>query len=424
MKKIFLISVIFTLVLQNALLSQTLSSSPLSRYGVGDIYFQGNGRQYSMGNTGIADYTQFQISKINPASLAAIKPNSVIFDFSAFNRISNFNTGSQIQTNNITNFKSLMGGFRVTPWWHTAFGITPYSGVGYKIALSDSVVADDATVDYDITYEGSGGITQLFWSNSVSFLRHFSLGATVNYNFGYLKKNALLQIDDTISTSATNYEDKIYIKGLTYNFGALFQDTIIRNDKNILKYSIGGIYSNKRDLNAIRTSFIVRAISAYDASFTDTISFDTTATAKVSIPQTYGAGVSFTVMDKLTLSGDYVYSKWSETNFFGESSFSDSKYYGIGMEFCINPYSTIYYKTIRYRLGAYQYDSYRVYNNIQQQTQALTLGIGIPVRAIQLNLGFTYGKTGSIDLGLQENFYEFNLSVSMYDVWFIKRKYM
>ena len=116
--------------------------------------------------------------------------------------------------------------------------------------------------------------------------------------------------------------------------------------------------------------------------------------------------------------------KWLGNSVLGENNFADSKFLGLGFEYVTDPFSTTYHKTIRYRLGAYQNNSYKIYNNNQINTQAITFGVGFPIKTVQLNLGFVVGKTGSIDLGLQENFYEFNLSVSLYDLWFVKRKFM
>lgn len=423
MKHTFLIIVIFVFIGHNAL-AQKLSSSPYSRLGMGDILFQGNGRQISLGNTAIADFNSFHISKVNPATFSALKPNSVIFEANFFHRLSDYTNGETSQINNVSNLKQLTGGFRITKWWHTAFGLTPYSGVGYQILDYDSVSVNEFTTNYNVSYSGHGGVNQIFWGNSFTFFNHFSAGVNINYNFGAINKFSETVVSNDDITSITDINDRNLIKKFTYDFGFIFQDTIKKGYKNILKYSIGGVYSNKFELNTLRTLYVSKSLSAYGQSFTDSIFFDTLGSSKIILPQTFGGGVSLTFKDSYTLSADYLIRKWSESTIFDENNFVDSRFMGIGLEYVSSPYSTTYRKTIRYRLGAYQNNSYKTFNDQQISTQAITFGIGLPIKTIQLNLGVVVGQTGSIDLGLKENFYEFNLSVSLYDLWFVKRKFM
>lgn len=423
MKKILVIITVILLVSQN-IIAQNLSSSPYSRFGVGDILFQGNGRQIAMGNTGIADFSSHHISKVNPATYSALKPNNVIFETNFFHRFSEYSNGTDKQINNTSNFKQLVGGFRVTRWWHTAFGLTPYSGIGYQVVAEDSVVSGEFSTAYTTRYYGLGGITQLFWGNSFTILKNFSIGANINYNFGSMNKYSETVISDTLSTSITRIYDRNLFKKFTYDLGVIFQDTIKNGYKNILRYSIGGIYSNKFEINTYRTLYVSRMLNSYGLTYTDSVFFDTVGQSSIVIPQTYGGGISLTFQDKFTVSADYLIRKWKGATILDETNFVDSRFIGVGFEYVASPFSTVYSKTIRYRIGVYQNNSYKLFNDIQLQTQAITFGVGFPIKTVQLNLGFVIGQTGSLDIGLKENFYELNLSVSLYDLWFVKRKFM
>lgn len=425
MKKLVFISILFLSALPFSTIAQKLSSSPFSRYGVGELYHQANGRQIAMGNTGIGDFNSFHISKLNPASISSLKPNNVIFEIGLFDKISEFTNGETSQFNNITSFKHIMVGFRATSWWHTSFGVTPYSGVGYKMRLEDTLSIDDYLTPITNNYEGEGGINQLFWTNSFTFYNHFSLGATINYNFGSIDRISTSVISDSSYTSLTTNSSRNIFRKFNYDLGFVFADTIKKDEySSILKYSIGGVFTNNYSIKSVETKYIARSISMYGRNFTDSVFFDTVATSSIMMPKTIGTGISLTLYDKYTFTGDYVYRNWSEGSVFGETNFVNSNFIGVGAEYVAAPLSTRYYKTIRYRIGAFQNNSYMSYNDNQITTRALTFGVGLPVKSVQVNLGFALGQTGSVDVGLLENFYEFNLNLSLYDIWFIKRKFM
>jgi len=424
MKKI--LSVILVVIFStNFISAQKLSLSPLTYFGIGEINFQGNTSQISMGNTGIGDFTNFHISKVNPASVSALGPNQAVFEFGLFHKISIFDNGSETQLNNLSNFRNIYGGFRIASWWHTSFGISPYSSSGYKIDVNDSVQEGDYISKYNLIYQGTGSINQVFWGNSFTIFKKFSIGANINYNFGsFDREQSISMTSDSNYISITYSKNRNILKKITYDFGFIYADTIRKNQKEVMRFSIGAIYSNKTTINTIETKNTYRNINTLSSTFIDTLYFDTLGNSKIELPQSLGFGISMTFNNKFTFAADYLQKKWAGNEIFGQNNFNNSKFIGLGFEYCESPLSSRYYKTIRYNIGAYQNNSYMSFNNKQVITQGLTAGISFPLRTIMLNLGFTYGRTGSLDLGLKENFYGFNLGVSLYDVWFIKRKFM
>lgn len=423
MKNYWIILILFFTIFSLNAKAQKLSSSPFSRYGIGELFFQGNGQQLAMGQTGIAITSPFHISRINPATLSSIKPNSVIFEFGIFDKISVYQTQELKQTNNVANFKHIAGGFRVNRWWHTAFGVTPLSGLGYKVQIVDTLRTNESSTVTTINYIGDGSINQAFWSNSFTFFKRLSLGFNLNYNFGSIDKNSTTVISETSYQSLTSITTRNLISKFNYNLGLVYSDTLKFN-KNRLKFSLGAIYSTQSSMKTIETLNVFRGTSLYSNTFQDSIFYDTLRNSSIILPQNIGFGISLNFNEKITLAVDYQTSNWSKSSILGETGFLDSRFLGFGLEYCNAPYSTKYFRTIRYRFGYYQNKSYVQVNNKQLQTQAVTFGLGLPFRTIQLNLGFVYGKTGSFEIGLLENFYEINLNVSLYDIWFIKRKFM
>lgn len=430
----FLILILFLSIftVSNA---QKLNTSPMTRYGVGELYFQGNIRQLAMGKTGIGDFSSYNLTNLNPAAVSALKPNNVIFEVGAMQRISLFNNGTQQQWDNFSDIKYIYTGFRLFKWWHTSIGITPYSGAGYNVSSSDTITEGDYTNNFDIDYDGSGSINQLFWTNSFTLFKKISIAAKLNYTFGSFDRQSSITYSytDTITsstydtsaysfTSATIIKDRNIFKNITYDFGFNYHDTIEIKSKPV-RFSIGAIFSNKQTINSYMTKILLRSVMLNNRSYSDSLFYDTVSSSYFNLPQTIGFGFNLS-FPKFTIAGDYVTQQWSKTKIFGTKNFLNSQFIGLGMEYCKDPASTRYLRTIRYRLGAYDYSSYISFNDKQLKSQAITFGFGFPFQSAILNLGFVVGQTGSIDLGLKETFYEINLGVSLYDLWFVKRKFL
>jgi len=269
-------------------------------------------------------------------------------------------------------------------------------------------------------------MNQVFWGNSFTFFNKFSVAANLNYNFGsFDKRQSIIISNDSSYMSASVIKDRNIFRKVNFDFGFVYHDTIKRNNKELLRFSIGGTYSNTTTINTIATKYSSRTTIFLGSTFTDSIFFDTIGTSSIVLPQSIGFGISMTYNDQFTFSADYIIKNWSESTIFGQNNFVDSRFIGIGMEYCESKYSSRFYKTIRYQIGAYQNNSYLTYNGKQLVTQAFTTGIGFLVkRNLMINIGYSYGQRGSLDLGLRENFHEFNIGMTLYDIWFVKRKYM
>lgn len=418
--------ILIVLFAYNLSFSQKLTISPLSRIGIGDMFLQSNVRELAMGGTSIADFNHFQVSMVNPASSASLLSQKIVFSFSTFHRTSFFDYNDSTQINNVSNLSQIMCGFRVTKWYAFNFGLSPYSGIGYTIVQHDTLTSGDYKVPIVEDYEGLGNISQLFWGNSFTFFKKLSLGVKINYNFGYLSNKANLLTEDTNYTSFTSYteiEKRSSFHKLTFEAGLLYNDTIKKSGKNFLRYSVGATYSNSNTFKTLDTRYIWRGVTAYGNNFADTLIFDTLGFSSFTVPQKIGLGLSLTYKDKLTFSADYTTQNWTNSEIFGVKNYVNSTFLGLGMEYCANQYSSSYIKTIRLRAGFYNYDSYKLYNNLQIKTQAITFGMGLPFKYILVDWGLQMGRTGNFTNGLNEKFIQFNFGISLVDIWFTKRLY-
>jgi hypothetical protein len=321
--------------------------------------------------------------------------------------------------------RNISGAFRVTRWWNTGLGVVPYSGVGYDIGLNDSVQLDNYVNHYHIDYIGEGGINQFYWSNAVTFFKKLSIGANINYNFGSIdRRTNMIFNNDSDYITINIIKKRDLFKKIYYDFGFLYFDTINIKNKPLLTFGIGGIYSNKVEMKAITTNFNLVSYSYPARSFIDTLENDTVNTSVIDLPQTYGLGFSINYNSQITLSADYIIRRWSKASILGKNNFIDTRFFGVGMEYCRAPYSVKFLRRIRYRMGYYQNNSYITYRGNELKTEALTFGISLPFSQVAINTSFVLGQTGNFELGFQENFYEIHLGFTLYNFWFLRRKYM
>ena len=88
-----------------------------------------------------------------------------------------------------------------------------------------------------------------------------------------------------------------------------------------------------------------------------------------------------------------------------------------------------YFSRMVYRAGLRFEDTGLNINNTNINEFGISFGVGLPIGSARdffsnANLGFEIGKRGTTRNNLiQENFVNFNLSLSLNDRWFQKRKY-
>ena len=124
---------------------------------------------------------------------------------------------------------------------------------------------------------------------------------------------------------------------------------------------------------------------------------------------------------------------WSGEYF--ENASSEFKYeatassqYKAGFEFTPNKYDIRYYmKRVTYRVGAYYEQSYIKIGSNQVNAAGVTVGMSLPIHKMSnaVNVALDLGQRGSTANNLiRERYIKLILNVSLYDIWFIKYRYM
>lgn len=404
--------------------SQANYSSPYSRYGIGDLTYTNHPAQMSMGGLSVAMRNSKLINYRNPASYTAYDSMSFVFDGGVRQRISNWETLNNSQQSEFSSLGYLTMGFPVTQWLKVTTGLIPLSDVGYQI--NDQRIVDGIG-DVEQIYEGDGGINEFFIGGGVQLSEHLSLGVNASYVWGDIDLSRLTSFPDSLYYWSAKVSKNRHISDVKFSYGLQYIQPINEDWR-----AIGGItYSNSAGLEAteehISTQLLRNPNSGLE-SVNDTISHSPNNDGTISLPASYGAGIMFEKNNRLKLGLDYRFENWQDFEAFGTpDSLQNSSYIALGAEYLPehNVLSS-YFRKIKYRMGLHYSDTYLQLNNTQLTEVGIAFGVGLPVQSSgsSINLGVEVGRRGTTDNALvKENYFKFTLGISIFERWFIKRKY-
>ncbi len=411
-KKLFLaLSLLATVVVS----AQEGTSSPYSFYGLGDIKFKGTHDVRAMGGLSVA-HDSIHLNLLNPATYSRLKiTNFSVGVTSTFNNLSN---EQKRETAQRTTLDYLAVGLPLGKFGAT-FGVVPFSAIGYKI---QNQAADSRTS----RYSGEGGINKAFAGVAYNFSNNLSFGVDLQYNFGTIETESVLFLPDVILGSRERNLSRI--TGLSTNFAFLYSTSI--TDKLNLSATFG--YAPESKLNADNTRNIATIVYTQSGNESVSDSQDILVNdTKLVIPTKYTLGTGIGVNKKWFVGLEYVFQENSNLgNRFDDienATFENSNKFIVGGYF-IPKYNsfTSYWSRVNYRAGLRYENTGLVINSKAINDYGINFGLGLPVggRLSNINVGFEYGKKGTIYNNLiEENYFNISVGLSLNDLWFEKRKY-
>jgi hypothetical protein len=413
------------LFINGAIFCQYNANSIYSRFGLGDIDQTGFVQNRALGGMSVCMRQTNQINYLNPASYSSQDSMSFIWDIGLFG---NFNTASTAQSSSSrhgVNFDHLALSFPVSKWNFISAGLTPFTTSGYKFL---SIQPESYGAVYN-SYTGSGNLNKFFIGDGFGlFKKQLNFGFNISYIFGSLGRDEAIEYYDSTgygdivrSSSHVNtyWERKYIINGVNFNFGL----------QGVKEFSngtrlIGGItFEPKSKLTLNYTNLRYRTPGTYDTlpGYKDT-------TTNFIMPARLGIGASIIIHDKLLLGVDYTTQDWSKSKFPEENdTFRVNSRISFGIQYTPNRESyRSYYEKIDYRLGGYYNDTYLILNGKPIKDYGITFGLGLPFRNLgtKFNIGFEIGSHGETTNNLVRiNYTRITFSLTLYDFWFIKKKY-
>jgi hypothetical protein len=411
--------VCFSILLAINALSQEGTASPYSFYGIGDVRFKGATENQFMGGLSVmAD--SIHINLQNPAAIARLK-------YTTFSVAGGFNSlqlksTSPTEKAQRTTLNYLAVGVPIGKKLGANFGLIPYSSVGYKVRQEIRNSTDASVIDVLKINSGTGGVNKVFLGFGYKLSKTFSVGIDAHYNFGTI---------ETINTTALNGVSSgtintktSEISGLNFNLGAMYQQKIT----NKLDIYSSLAYTPHTDLKFSNTSVLTQTgLGQFDVP----LAFSTLSDNKIKLPSKMAFGVGVGEQRKWLFGAEFTSTNNSGFgNRFGDDirvKYDNGNKISLGGYYIPNYNSfTNYFNKVTYR-GGFRYENTGMILDGQTiKEQAFTAGLGLPLGGTfsNLNIGVEYGKRGTAKANLvQENFLNVVMSLSLNDLWFIKRKY-
>ncbi|MDD7886540.1 hypothetical protein [Flavivirga sp. 57AJ16] len=413
------------------------TASPYSFYGIGSLKFKGTVENRSMG--GLSIYSDsIHINLRNPASYAGKNMEAfnnesrpVKFTVGGSHSSIKFKSDSETDDTSSTTFDYLalsipMGKFGL------GFGLLPYTSVGYKL---ESLNTNGAIQN---RFRGQGGLNKAFLSLGYQIKDGLSIGVDAQYNFGNIQNSTVEYLYDSDGAPLqyqSREKNRSDLSGLNFNLGLSYKKMLTER----LEFSSGLTYTPKSNLvsknsrsfstittNASGQEFEVNKIET-DLEALGLLETDLVLPSKFSIgagigkPRSWFVGAEYSSQKTSDFSNELYTSTDISTTYEDASTFSLGGFY-------IPQYNsyTSFFKRAVYRAGIRYEKTGLNINNESINEFGISFGVGLPVGNLlsNANLGFEVGKRGTTNSSLiQENFINFQISLSLNDRWFQKRKY-
>jgi hypothetical protein len=423
LKKTFSLLLPVILLVVTSVHAQIRIASPYSRFGLGDITPNSNAWNASMGEIGIAIRSPYHVNFSNPASYTAFDSTSFVFEGGFLSNFTTLTSSTQSDSRTYASLAYLLFGVPVTKWWKSTIGLVPFSDVGYNVSSIDVV---DGIGTVDRLYTGAGGINRFFWGNGFRIFKGFSIGINASYLFGSFQRESVVIFPDSIYFLEFKVANNTAVNNLYFDYGIQYTKAL----KKGLRVTAGGVFSANTKVSTrtdiVSETFFLGADGTEHPR--DTITEQGDVHGSLLLPMMVGAGISFEKTDKWVAGADFRWQNWKKLNSADQKdSLVNSYQVSIGAEFLpdLNSY-TNYLKRIRYRIGLLYNRSYVELKDNKLNQYAATIGFGLPLKGMKtaLNIGLQAGVRGTTASGLiKESYFKLIVGFSIYEKWFIKRKY-
>ena len=407
MKQFKALAILLLTLLVLPLSAENGMNSPYTRFGFGQLSSMATGTGSSMGGTGIGVRNSNQINMLNPASYAAVDTLTFLLDVGmSVGNTHLAENGVKMNAANAT-FDYLAMQFRLAPRLGFTLGMTPFSNIGYDFSNTESVYNDDeGQITATNRYYGTGGLRRVTGGIGYAPFKGLSVGANFSYIYGEIYHYIYNQYSDaSINSRVRQYRADV----TTYDIDLGIQYQLHAGKS---RFTIGATYRPGHDSDD--KAYTIETIS----------SNDTTNVTDLSIPSAFGAGVSFSYDDRLTIAADYSMEQYSNVTIFGAEGI-DRHRASIGMEYIPEQLTRKLFRRARYRAGLH----YATAHYSQGPTEyGATVGIGLPImnrwngKSIVNISGQYIHVRPSVPGMITENSLRLNIGLSFNETWFNKWK--
>jgi len=419
---------IFLLFSTTAQAQRATTSSPYSRYGLGELRGDALPQLRAMGGitTGVRYLNGYgNINVGNPASYSALGLTTI--DVGLFGNITELSQNNLAENSYNFSLSHINFGIPLGRPGGISFGIMPFSDVGFSYAIPGTL----DTTNIRNVYAGAGGTTKAYLGYGVQITKNFSVGVNASYIFGTLERINSMEFPDDIGALNVRTDSSQYVKGFSFDYGLQYFQPLGNN----VNLTIGYAGTAGSPLNTSTSRVITRTPTSVEDDQenlpVDTISVYEGMKQQITMPMKHSVGFSIAKGNNWLIGGDFNYAKWSDFRVGnGNPHLTDSYGFALGGQITPDVTSVNYFGVVDYRLG-FKYD--KSYINIENQDinrMALTVGFGFPLPSLfgtsfyKINFATEFGQMGTLSNNLvRERYINFNLGFTLNDSWFRRRYY-
>ncbi len=422
------ILVAFLLLTSVTFLAQRTNSSPYSYFGIGEEFSETTVEQSSMGGIGVAFNHYKYLNFTNPAAYSDLRYTT--YSFGILNNDLTVKSGTSKQNVNSTSLSYFALAFPIGNKAGLSIGLQPVSSIGYS--LTNSMTDNNGELSEISSFSGNGGVNRVYSSFGIKVAKGFSVGLEADYNFGNVD-NSILNRRSNVSLG-TKFDEITVIEGTSVKLGVQYQKEL----KNKLILNAGATFKLGNSLNVTGDDYLYSLTfnGSGSESPRDTVSSNK-IDGKFNLPLKSIVGVGIGRSDNWYAGLEYENQEAISTTGLvastsGAYRYGSSNRISLGGFYLpkINSISN-YWNRVTYRAGARFEKSGLMVDGSGNNTNftpiddfGISFGLGLPLQRLSsVNLGFEFGKRGTTNNNLiEENYFNFRLSLSLTDKWFEKRK--
>ncbi|MFN0158953.1 MAG: hypothetical protein ACKVRP_12885 [Bacteroidota bacterium] len=387
--------------------------SAYSIFGLGDLRYMTNARGMAMGYTGIGLSGSSFINSLSPATWSRI--NNTRLDAGLLYEGFNSSNGTRSLYRANGDFNGALLAIPASPSKGIVVvgGFVPYSNISYATFTTGT----QAGVNYSLNHVGTGGLSRGLIGLSYAPLPELAVGASMDYIFGSIDHTRLLTATTTsfVPLSGGTTIESMTLSGITATLGGIFTG-FGEVAEPLRPLALGIVVTSRGTLNSTRQYFY-QYVGERDSS--------AESEGIVTLPLSFGAGLSYQVGERYLVSADYFTQAWRNSEFFGTrpTELRNSYRIGIGGErMGTREPGAAWFDRLSYRAGFTYHATYLRINNEPINEWAVTGGIGIPFGYDgRINLAMEYGQRGLIGNNLvKDNIIRFTVGLSLSEQWFVR----
>ena len=398
------------------------TSSPYSRYGVGDREAIGYSKSLAVGGVSLAVRDKNMMNAVNPAAFSSQDSMAFILDVALRGRYVVSQAGSgDSHTESAANVHHVGMQFPVGRYFGVGMGFQPFTQMGYDVTRYETdptLLSQIGNIRYH--HHGNGGVNEAFLGLAFKPFSGVSIGVKGRFLFGSLNYAQDMYVPNHPVYADVRFDDRVVLRG--YGLTAGVQVTIPFSEQERL--CLGAIVESTPTLNAEHR----KEVSQIYLNNTFQVAYNyLSGTESLSYPLRYGGGVFYEGRN-LSYGADVTLQDWSSFRYRNTAQKYGGAYsVNAGLQWIPNPTDLRYYlKRVQYRFGAYYSQLPMLVNGQSIRDVGVTVGFGFPYKYFTsiFHTAFRLGMRGSTSHGLVRELYgELVLGVSLNDVWFVKRKY-